>query len=512
MNSKNRKLVLLVGLMMLSFFIRQAFPANSSAEKHKSRSIHFAFSYEFNYYYDPADYNYSLLQPFFSCIYSTLYRFDTDMKPYPFLLDKIDRKGKTVVFYLKHSANFSDGSPITAEDVVDTLEYVMTRASYPNPIYKLIEGGEEFSQKKTQHCSGIKVLGSKTFEIRFVSETVEFSYYFASNVTAILPKNRSKEKVLCSGPYFIEEYRNKKDEVIIKLKQNPWYIGRKNNIDYIYAHFYARRFDYERTIEFGEPDIFFNYQYNTIPYSRFKYSYFKIPPLGGFYFILNAKRGPFKDIRLRKLFKNVILSLNLAGSENWEMMIPSKLVLPYSLTGYFVFNHMVPEDIKDLIPTKPVTIKCMTSNVGFRQTLFAILKKKLSRYNINIELDWKQMDIVQEHQRRGDIDMTSYYHVVDIPLSGYFYETMFTPGQELNLFSYSVPEASTLLRSYHQETDEIKKLKILSRLEEIAQYESFFIPLFNPLCFIGYKSNIKGVCVNGLLNLCIEDMYVGKRN
>jgi len=104
------------------------------------------------------------------------------------------------------------------------------------------------------------------------------------------------------------------------------------------------------------------------------------------------------------------------------------------------------------------------------------------------------------------------YFLIDTPLSSYFYETLFTPGHELNRIGYTVPEALQLLNDFRQETDELKKLKILSQLEEIAQEEAFVIPLANPLSILGYKDHLKNVKVDRSLNIYFEDIHVEKRH
>ena len=249
-----------------------------------------------------------------------------------------------------------------------------------------------------------------------------------------------------------------------------------------------------------------------MPRSRYKYNYFKTPSFGAFYFKLNASKGPFRDKRLRTFFKNFLLSWDPARSEKWELTAPSRMVLPYSLAGYSVFNPMVPGNFKDLAPQKRIKISCVNSPAGIRQTLLPLLKKKLSKYNLDLELEWEELNIVQEREKKRDFDLTSYYYVVDVPLSSYFYENLFTPGHELNLVSYEVPEALELLAAYRKEKDEFKKLKILSQLETIAQEEAFLIPLLNPLSLLGYKGYVKNVRIDKFLNIYFEDIDVKKRH
>ena len=147
---------------------------------------------------------------------------------------------------------------------------------------------------------------------------------------------------------------------------------------------------------------------------------------------------------------------------------------------------------------------------GIRTTVIPLLKKKLKKYNLDLELQWDSLENISQREKKGDVDLTSLYYLVDIPISSYFYENLFTAGHELNLFGYEVPKALKLLTDYRKESDELKRLKILSHLEEIAQDEAFFIPLMNPLTLLGYKNHVKNVRIDKFLNIYFEDIDVEK--
>jgi ABC-type oligopeptide transport system substrate-binding subunit len=488
--------------------------ADSASLGMKTKILHFAVSYPFDFNYDPVERNYIYLQALFRSIYSTLFTLDSQLRVHPLLLEHYEQKGKTVIFRIKENARFSDGSPITAADVIRSIEVGMRHSSCPNPVYKAIEGGEEFFQGKTQRCTGIKDNGPQTVEICLKDENVDFAYYFTAGIMSVLPQHRNRSRkpgdMSFSGIFRVVDFQKKEKESIVTLAQNPYYIGKKSRIETLIVHFYHDLTDFEKVIRKGEPDLFLYNYHIKLPRSMYKYNYFKTPSFGAFYFKLNASKGPFRDKRLRTFFKNFILSWDPARSEKWELTTPSRMVLPYSLPGYFVFNPMVPGSFKELAPKEKIKIACVNPRAGIRQTLMPLLKKKLSNYNLDLELEWEDIDKVQEREKKRDFDLTSYYYVVDVPLSSYFYENLFTPGHELNLFNYEVPEALELLADYRKEKDEFKKLKILSRLETIAQEEAFLIPLLNPLSLLGYKSYVKNVRIDKFLNIYFEDIDVKK--
>ena len=130
-------------------------PAESAPPGKKIKTLYFAVPYTFDFNYDPVERNYINLQFLFRSTYSTLFKLDDHLGVYPFLLEHYERKGKTVIFQIKKNARFSDGSPITAADVISSIEAGMRHSSCPNPVYKVIQGGEEFFQGKTQRCTGL---------------------------------------------------------------------------------------------------------------------------------------------------------------------------------------------------------------------------------------------------------------------------------------------------------------------------------------------------------------------
>jgi len=504
-------------IVVFALWIGCLFPlwlSPSGKPQQESKTINFSIQYSFNGNCDPVEMNYINLQFLFHSIYSTPFKLDTHLRIKPAVVNRYEQKGKNVIFYIRKDAKFSDGTPITAMDVIHSIEAGITHPNFPNPVYKLIEGGEELFAGKTPNCTGIKSLGPKSLEIRLKDEHTDFESYFTANTMSILPQHRNQDRkpknMVFSGPYQLVDYQNKTNQSVVTLKRNPYYFGNSGNLDTILLHFYSERLAFERSIELGIPDLFLYSQGLKFPTSSYKYNYFKTPSFGAFYIKLNPIKGPFKDKKLRTFLKNLILSLDLVEKEKWELTAPCKMVLPYSLTGYFVFDTMTPEnDFKKLMPKQNIKISCLNPNYGIRKTLLPRLKKKLKKYNLDLQLEWtNKLENVQTRERSQDFDLTTYYYLVDIPLSSFFYETLFTPGHELNLFGYIVPKAMKLLAEYRKENDELKKLKVLSQLEALAQEEAFLIPLMNPLYILGYKHPIKNVKINKFLQINFEGIDV----
>jgi ABC-type oligopeptide transport system substrate-binding subunit len=503
-------------LLVVLFTLVAVLPAQKFApigkKKVKGKSLHVAIPFAFKRNYDPLKGNYINLQPLFRVLYSTLFRVNSQLATYPHLVESYEQTGAVVTLQIKKEARFSDGTLISGKDAADSIEMAISNNSFPSPIYKVIEGGADLVAGKVKKCAGIKVLGPKRFQIKLVNENVRFAYYLTSTVLSITPRGRKSGKLVYSGPFEVIDHRETDIKTIVTLQRNRHYLGEKSILDFLYIHFYNQHADFEAAIANGEPELFIYNRHIKMPESNYKYDYYKTPVYGGFYFILNSQKGPFIDKQLRKFFQNFMQSLDVSGSIGWKLTTPAKLVLPHSLTGHTVFKQFVPDDWHKYVPKKKIKISCANSPTGFRKELFLMMKEKLKPYNVDLDLHWVNSQEMIQREQMADFDLTSYYYIVDVPLSSYFYEELFTPGSELNLFGHRVPEASRLLAQLQKEEDELMKLRILAQLERLAQEDSVVIPFVTPLSLVGYKKHVKHVKIDKYMNLNFEEIDVKKRN
>jgi ABC-type transport system substrate-binding protein len=498
-------------LSVLSYLSVDSFPlpATASLPNLTEKKIHVAVSYLFEVGLDPVEYNFINLHPLQTCLYCRLFRLDQDLRPQKQLVERFERNGKKAVLYLPKNARFSDGSPITAQDVKTSLEKAMSSETSPNPFYRLLEGGNELATGKASQCKGIIMRDSHTIELDFKYENVDFGTYLSAITMSILPAQR--KRAAYSGPFALSETKEKSGRVTIKLQRNSFSPSQKGSIDVLYFHFYRQQEDFEQAVMRGTPDIFFHNLNLRIPPSKYKYNLYKTPMFGAFYIKLNPVKGPFQDKQLRVFFKNFLLSTDFRRQQKWKLAAPANLVLPYSLTGYSAFNPMQPAEYKSLAPKKPVTVRCYNPKTELRKQLLPVLKKKLAPFNVNLDLHWETLGNIDQMEREGNIHLTSVYYLADVPLSYYFYENLFIPGLELNRSGYIVQEALQQLENYRNETNAIKRLKILSNLEKIAQEEAYFIPLVTPLAVVGYKNHIKNLRIDKFLSINFGEINVENR-
>jgi len=142
---------------------------------------------------------------------------------------KVSNDGKEWIFYLRKGIKWSDGTPITADDVIFTL----------NTIYhpKISTPSKDILQINQQNLKGIKI-NDYTVKIILPQVYSPFLRQMEKNIFPVLPKHKweksvdngsfpsemnincSPENIIVSGPYMLEKYIPGQRVI---LKSNPYY-------------------------------------------------------------------------------------------------------------------------------------------------------------------------------------------------------------------------------------------------------------------------------------------------
>ncbi|MBV2090469.1 MAG: peptide-binding protein [Candidatus Thiodiazotropha sp. (ex Ctena orbiculata)] len=139
---------------------------------------------------------------------------------------EVSDDGLTFVFKLRDGLRFSDGKPLTAEDVAFTFNFIM------NPAIQAPRERAYYAKIKS-----VEALDKLT--VRFQFAEPYFNALSLAGGISVMPKhfyepyleepnsyNQSKGLLLGSGPYRLEDPRNwSPDKGIIELQRNPRYWG-----------------------------------------------------------------------------------------------------------------------------------------------------------------------------------------------------------------------------------------------------------------------------------------------
>ncbi|MCX7571886.1 peptide ABC transporter substrate-binding protein [Tumebacillus sp. DT12] len=163
-----------------------------------------------------------------------LYRLDKDNKPQPAMaaaLPEISEDGKVYTIKLRDNANWSDGSPVTAEDFVYSWKRTLapeTGSQYAFMINNWVKGAEEYNTKKAPNADGVGVtaLDNKTLKIElkapvaFFTSQLSFPVFFPLKKD-VVEKHGDKyaadaDKVVANGPYTLSKWDHEQELEFVK--------------------------------------------------------------------------------------------------------------------------------------------------------------------------------------------------------------------------------------------------------------------------------------------------------
>lgn len=265
----------------------------------------------FNYYLD----NNVFSAEIFSLMFESLLSHDpltADYAPGLARRWEISKDKKQFTFYIDPTAKWSDGRPVTAEDVLWTFETIMSPASQTGPHKVSLR---TFTSVKPEILPGNA--------IRFTADEVHWRNLDAAGGFAILPRHvfqdRDFNKIgtvfpVVSGPYAITEH---KDEVSLTLtRRSDWWARIRSssrntyNFNKITYYFFADQNNAFEAFLSGKIDVYPVYtasiwktktsgekfSSNWIVKRKIKNHH----PVGFQGFAMNMRKAPFDDLRVRK--------------------------------------------------------------------------------------------------------------------------------------------------------------------------------------------------------------------
>jgi ABC-type transport system substrate-binding protein len=123
-------------------------------------------------------------------IFDTLVTVDPSLTVRPGLAETwtISHDGTEYVFTLREGVKFHDGAPLTADDVAFTIARQLGTESIASSYLMVIEGAQEFVQKRRADIPGIEIVDPRTIRIRLARPYVSFLEVLAIDNLGVVPR------------------------------------------------------------------------------------------------------------------------------------------------------------------------------------------------------------------------------------------------------------------------------------------------------------------------------------
>lgn len=468
-------------------------------------------------------------------LFGGLVRLDKRLRVVPDLAEfwTISPDGLTYEFILREDSAFSDGSPVTAQDVVWSLTHALdpsTGAWTGGFLLSNIAGADELLSGQTTELSGVVVIDERTVQISikrpsayFLNQLTFGPARISSSANASADPNWGQNPV-SSGAFAIQEWR--RGEALI-LAPNPNYWQPAEQISELIVRFTPdSQTSYQAFID-GNVDITGHSQ-NPIPFDRVA-EVENTPDFRttqGFnmrYVGFNNEIAPFNDVRVRRAFALATDRATLADVNLGGRVFAADRILPPGVPGSELPVNGVPFDpdaARALLAEAGIDPASLNLTLTFglegdnERVVTALQQMWQENLGVNVALNPLELsefsnllNTTYEDPANG---VQMYYSVWGsvYPDPQYFLSQVLRSGVGNNNGHFSNAQFDTLVDEADVITTDFEgRMQLYNQAEQIAVDEVGWLPLFNTQVNVLVRSCIEGITVTGLFSAFVISDY-----
>lgn len=450
-----------------------------------------------------------------------------------------ENKANTVwTFHLRPGITWSDGSAITAQDIVWSWQRLVSpKTASPYATYlgnmHVLNAVEIAQGNKAPDTLGVKAVNDRTLEITLTQPTAAFLPMLAH--PSLVPLDKvligrfgdkwtKPEHFVSSGAYTLSQWVV--NERIVTVR-NPHYWDDKhtviNNVTWLPISSEAA--DVNR-YKAGEIDIVY-----TVPVNQFAQLKKTMgeelrvaPQLSTYYYQFNTTRAPFNDPRVRRalnmaLDKDIIAQkvMGQGQREAWVISQPDIGGVTLRAPDYASWprDKRIAEAKKLLAdagfgPDHPLSFNLLYNTSETHQRI-AIAASSMWKKNLGVEAklqnqEWKTM---LDTMHTGNFDAVRYAWIADYDDAASFLNTYRT-GDSENTSKYSNPAYDEALRNAAKAATVAERGKYYQQAEDMLGQDVPAIPVYHYVRTHLVKPWVGGFVSGSLGNYYSKDMYIKK--
>lgn len=426
----------------------------------------------------------------------------------PRLAEKWENKDNTVwTFHLRPGITWSDGTPITAEDIVWSWQRLVDPktaspyASYPGSM-RIVNGTDIAEGKKAPESLGVKAINDSTLEVTLTQPNAAFLAMLAH--PSLVPIDKvlvgrfgdkwtKPEHFVSSGAYKLSQWVV--NERIVAVR-NPKYWNNEHTVinKVTYLPISSEAADVNR-YKAGEIDIVY-----TVPINQFAQLKKTLgseldvsPQLATYYYQFNTTRPPFNDARVRKALNLALDKDIIAGKVLGQGQRPAWLISQPDIGGVKLQN---PDYASWPMDKRIAEAKKLLAEAGFNDShplsfnllyntseshqRIAIAASSMWKKNLGVEAklqnqEWKTMlDTMHTH----NFDAVRYAWIADYDDAATFLNN-FRTGDSQNTTQYSNPDYDRALVNAAKSKTAEERGKFYQQAEDLLGRDVPAIPVYH---------------------------------
>lgn len=457
----------------------------------------------------------------------------------PRLAEKWENKDNTVwTFHLRPGIIWSDGTPITAEDIVWSWQRLVDPktaspyASYPGSM-RILNGTDIAEGKKAPESLGVKAINDSTLEVTLTQPNAAFLAMLAH--PSLVPIDKvlvgrfgdkwtKPEHFVSSGAYKLSQWVV--NERIVAVR-NPKYWDNEHTVinKVTYLPISSEAADVNR-YKAGEIDIVY-----TVPINQFAQLKKTLgseldvsPQLATYYYQFNTTRPPFNDARVRKALNLALDKDIIADKVLGQGQRPAWLISQPDIGGVKLQN---PDYASWPMDKRIAEAKKLLAEAGFNDShplsfnllyntseshqRIAIAANSMWKKNLGVEAklqnqEWKTMlDTMHTH----NFDAVRYAWIADYDDAATFLNT-FRTGDSQNTTQYSNPDYDRALVNAAKSKTAEERGKFYQQAEDLLGRDVPAIPVYHYVRTHLVKPWVGGFTPDKLGYYYTKDMYIKK--
>lgn len=409
---------------------------------------------------------------------------------------EINSEQNTITLTLNKDHYFSDGTPVTAEDVFNSFKRFCEPDSESAHELSGLVGCQALHNDEEQILSSIKVLNSHQLELEIDINPTIFLYQLAAARAVVLKE--VDNKLLGSGPYQLIEGTDK----YVIFSKNPYYYNKDKVVNPGVIIYHVERNHLENFLEQEKPDgTLMNLISNVSHIDNANYQVINDPLYMTHFFVVNNQRYPFNIKIVRKAILSAIY--NESEIENCVPEVQKAYgVIPIGLGG-------------SIANTAPDNVPVISSDDVFQQ----VPELRNNPVNIIVHLQRERKNTCEENKlinatKNFNIHITFQYHddystliplYLSSNLDGFFEFFNFTNREAYSVLQFFTPSSQENFANVHDpKIDELYKdaLEARSSRGRFSAYRTLATYLHDeaviiPLYYVG-TSNLVSKCLEGL--------------
>ncbi|MEZ2583613.1 ABC transporter substrate-binding protein [Kluyvera intermedia] len=457
----------------------------------------------------------------------------------PRLAQSWENKDNTVwTFHLRPGIVWSDGSTITAQDIVWSWQRLVSPAtgspyaSYPGNMH-MVNAADIAQGKKSPDTLGVKALDDTTLEVTLTQPTSSFLAMLAH--PSLVPLDKvligrygdkwvKPEHFVGSGAYSLSQWVV--NERIVAVRNPHYWDNAKTVINKVtYLPIRSEASDVNR-YKAGEVDIVY-----TLPINQFSQLQKTLgsevnvsPQLATYYYQFNTTRAPFNDVRVRRalnmaLDKDIIAEKVLGQGQSPAWVFSQPEIGGVKLHGpdyaSWPLDKRLAEAKKLLAEagfseSHPLTFNLLYNTSESHQRI-AIAAASMWKKNLGVEAklqnqEWKTM---LDAMHTGNFDVVRYAWIADYDDASTFLNT-FRTGDSENTTKYSNPDYDGALRDAAKVQDSAQRASDYQKAEDLLGRDVPAIPVYHYVRTHLVKPWVGGFTPDRLGYYYTKDIFIKK--